>query len=64
MVIQIVLTSILAIPLTGESLSIMQLIGGVAVLGGIMLVNLTRNSPGQELTRAVSSPQSTRWLFF
>ncbi|MBA4375381.1 MAG: hypothetical protein C0401_04305 [Anaerolinea sp.] len=43
MVIQIVLTSLLAIPLTGESLSITQLIGGLAVLGGILLVNLTHN---------------------
>ena len=43
MVAQIVLTSLLAIPLTGESLSIIQILGGVIVIGGILLVNLNRS---------------------
>jgi len=42
MVAQIVLTSLLAIPLTGESISIIQIIGGVIVIAGILLVNLSR----------------------
>ena len=43
MVAQIVLTSLLAIPLTGESLSVVQLVGGVIVIGGIILVNTSRS---------------------
>jgi drug/metabolite transporter (DMT)-like permease len=42
MVIQIVLTSLLAIPLTGESLSIVQVAGGLVILAGILLINLTQ----------------------
>ena len=42
MVAQIVLTSLLAIPLTGESLAPLQLLGGVIVITGIILVNLSR----------------------
>ena len=45
MVIQIVITAILAIPLTGESLSITQLAGGVTILAGILVINLTRRQP-------------------
>lgn len=43
MVAQIVLTSLLAIPLTGESLAPFQVIGGVIVIAGIILVNLSRS---------------------
>jgi drug/metabolite transporter (DMT)-like permease len=43
MVAQIVLTSLLAIPLTGESLSVVQLIGGVVVISGIILINTSRS---------------------
>jgi drug/metabolite transporter (DMT)-like permease len=42
MVAQIVLTSLLAIPLTGESLSLFQIAGGIIVIGGIILVNTSR----------------------
>jgi drug/metabolite transporter (DMT)-like permease len=42
MVTQIVLTSLLAIPLNGEALSIPQIIGGIAVIGGIVLINTNR----------------------
>jgi drug/metabolite transporter (DMT)-like permease len=41
MIAQLVLTSLLAIPLAGESLSLPQILGGVAVLAGIFLVNQT-----------------------
>lgn len=37
-----VLTALLAIPATGEGLAIAQLVGGVAVLGGIYLVNMSQ----------------------
>lgn len=43
MVAQIVFTSLLAIPLTGENLSLIQILGGVIVIGGIILVNLSRS---------------------
>lgn len=43
MVAQIVLTSLLAIPLTGESLSLIQILGGVIVIAGIILVNISRS---------------------
>lgn len=42
MVAQIVLTSLLAIPLTGESLTLTQVLGGVVVIAGILLVNISR----------------------
>jgi len=42
MVIQIVITALLAIPLTGESLSVTQLVGGATILAGILVINLTR----------------------
>jgi drug/metabolite transporter (DMT)-like permease len=42
MVAQIVLTSLLAIPLTGEKLSIIQVVGGVIVIAGIFVVNISR----------------------
>lgn len=42
MVIQIAITSIIAIPLTGEKLAPTQLIGGVVILAGILLINLTQ----------------------
>jgi drug/metabolite transporter (DMT)-like permease len=43
MVAQIVLTSLLAIPLTGEPLSIVQVIGGIIVISGIILINTSRS---------------------
>lgn len=43
MIAQLVLTSLLAIPLTGESLSLPQICGGLAVLAGIFLVNSRPN---------------------
>ena len=43
MVAQIVLTSLLAIPLTGETLSLFQVLGGAIVIGGIILVNYSRS---------------------
>ena len=39
MIAQPVLTAIMAIPLAGELLSVEQMLGGTAVLGGIYLVN-------------------------
>jgi drug/metabolite transporter (DMT)-like permease len=42
MVGQPVMTALLAIPLLGESLSLVQWIGGAAVLGGIVLVHRSR----------------------
>jgi len=42
MVIQIVITALLAIPFTGEQLSINQVAGGVTILAGILLINLTQ----------------------
>mgnify|MGYP000884167931 FL=1 len=53
MVIQIVVTALLAIPLTGEKLSAVQLAGGLTILAGILLINLTRkrsNVPTNEFT--------------
>lgn len=41
MVIQIVITALLAIPLTGEPLSGIQLAGGITILAGILIINLT-----------------------
>jgi len=41
-VIQIVITALLAIPFTGEQLSINQVAGGVTILAGILLINLTQ----------------------
>lgn len=59
MVAQIVLTSLLAIPLTGESLSIIQIIGGVIVIAGILLVNLSRSKQpditGKQLPQITNS---------
>ena len=43
MVAQIVLTALLAIPLTGEPLSVFQVLGGVIVISGIILVNISRS---------------------
>jgi drug/metabolite transporter (DMT)-like permease len=43
-----VLTALLAIPATGESLAILQMVGGLAVLGGIYLVN--KSQPANEPT--------------
>jgi drug/metabolite transporter (DMT)-like permease len=42
MVIQIVVTALLAIPITGETLSLPQLAGGSILLAGIVLINLTQ----------------------
>ena len=46
MVIQIVITALLAIPLTGEGLTLTQLAGGVTILAGILLINLTQKKKG------------------
>jgi drug/metabolite transporter (DMT)-like permease len=43
MVAQIVFTSLLAIPLTGEKLSIFQVLGGLIVISGILIVNISRS---------------------
>lgn len=53
MVAQIVLTSLLAIPLTGEDLSLLQVLGGGIVITGIILVNLNRS---RQLTSDTASP--------
>jgi drug/metabolite transporter (DMT)-like permease len=45
MILQPVLSAVLAIPLLGESLQPGQWIGGMAVLGGIMLVNRSQDGP-------------------
>jgi len=42
MVAQIVLTSLLAIPLTGEGLTLVQVMGGIVVIAGILMVNISR----------------------
>lgn len=39
MIAQLVLTSLLAMPLAGETLALPQIFGGLAVLGGIFMVN-------------------------
>lgn len=44
MILQPVLTALLAIPFTGENLSPLQWLGGLAVLGGVFLVNRSRGS--------------------
>ena len=44
MILQPVLTALLAIPFTGEILSPAQWLGGLAVLGGIFLINRSRGS--------------------
>ncbi len=54
MVAQIVLTSLLAIPLTGENLSLLQVLGGVIVITGIILVNLSRSR--QQIADTSSPP--------
>mgnify|MGYP000457009443 CR=1 FL=1 len=41
MILAPVMTSLLAIPLANEPLNLWQILGGLAVLGGIMVVNLT-----------------------
>jgi drug/metabolite transporter (DMT)-like permease len=47
MIAQLVLTSLLAIPLAGESLSLPQILGGLAVLAGIFLVNQSNRKEAQ-----------------
>jgi drug/metabolite transporter (DMT)-like permease len=42
MVAQIVLTSLLAIPLTREGLTLVQVLGGIVVIAGILMVNISR----------------------
>jgi drug/metabolite transporter (DMT)-like permease len=42
MILQPVITALMAIPLAGEALALPQLAGGLAVLGGIYLVNLSQ----------------------
>jgi drug/metabolite transporter (DMT)-like permease len=43
MIAQPVLTAILAIPLAGESIMLSQVLGGLAVLGGIYIINTRAN---------------------
>ncbi|MEN6570363.1 MAG: DMT family transporter [Anaerolineaceae bacterium] len=47
MIAQLLLTSLLAIPLAGESLSLPQILGGLAVLAGIFLVNQSNRREAQ-----------------
>ncbi len=42
LLVQIVITALIAIPLTGEELSEVQIMGGLIVLAGILIINLTR----------------------
>ncbi|NMB89835.1 MAG: DMT family transporter, partial [Chloroflexi bacterium] len=44
MILQPVITALMAIPLAGEALALPQLAGGLAVLGGIYLVNLSQQT--------------------
>lgn len=46
-VAQPVITSLLAIPLFGESLHLTQWVGGAIVLGGIYLINISRQPTGE-----------------
>lgn len=46
MVLQPVLTALMAIPLTGEGLGAAQVIGGLLTLGGIWVVNQSESPPG------------------
>lgn len=46
MVLQPVLTAIIAIPLLGEALSALQIIGGILVLGGILIIHASRRTDG------------------
>jgi drug/metabolite transporter (DMT)-like permease len=45
LILQPVITALLAIPLFGEMLSAGQVIGGLAALGGIYLLNVSRSKP-------------------
>lgn len=51
MIAQPVLTALLAIPLAGESLVAGQVVGGLAVLSGIFLINTGRAAPGADQER-------------
>ena len=42
MILQPVLSALLAIPFTGEMLAPVQWLGGLAVIGGIYMVNISR----------------------
>ncbi len=53
MIAQPVLTAILAIPLAGEMLSMEQLLGGTAVLGGIYLVNTAQKKKKPVLSQSL-----------
>ena len=54
LVAQIVLTSLLAIPLTGESLAPLQVVGGVIVISGILLVNISRSRQNKSESTSLS----------
>ena len=57
MVLQPVLTALLAIPLTGENLSPLQWMGGLAaVVGGIYLVNISQGNAQPSQTVAIIEP--------
>ena len=48
---QVIITSILSIPLLGELLSINQIIGGILVLSGILLANFRRRTATTVISR-------------
>lgn len=56
MVIQIVLTALLAIPLIGEPLSLIQVAGGGTVLAGIVLINVTQRKSKGNPNKAENTP--------
>ncbi len=51
MISQPVFTALLAVPLAGQALSPAQAIGGLLVLAGIYLVNISRSAPGKRRAR-------------
>jgi drug/metabolite transporter (DMT)-like permease len=58
MIAQLVLTSLLAILLAGETLSLLQMVGGAAVLAGIYLVNRSDSANAQSESAAAETPQA------
>ena len=43
---QPVLTAIFAVPLLGERLDLIDVLGGLAVLGGVLLVHFSKQNKG------------------
>jgi drug/metabolite transporter (DMT)-like permease len=58
MILQPVLSAVLAIPLLGESLQPGQWIGGMAVLGGILMVNRSQEGAANPPTNGAQTPDS------